>query len=338
MSIEDSARPVLCISHGFPSDMGVNYFGQDPFPVDPALTARPLLNITLGPGITDRSIQELATLLGNNAAFVSDVAAAVITAHLDGWSPEVRGLIIQELPPGVEVVKVRVVDPDRDVEASITCYNNTYGNPTYSSSFSSPISQLDVQGVGNAARLPNLHNLIIKSSAISQVDRFYDPLLRIVENSNQLQTVVLPADLSDCLEGILSALQGHCSLNSLHIIPATSVNFARLNLNPAYEILLENAFIRGLENLNQIEELAIPVEVCKPLLLGALSRLTSLRILRVWPSSMISPLENAFLFRTVQSKIYRLPGFGQLRVLDVRATGTSIHRSLGEVFPNTTIL
>jgi hypothetical protein len=318
--------------------MGVNYFGKDPFPIDSALSARPLINITIGPGIGDRRNKEVVALLKNNVALVPNVAAIIFTVHPTVWSEERRRLIIQELPLGVEVVKVRVVDPDRQVEASVTCYHNTYGNPTFSSSFASPISQLDIQEVERVVALPNLHNLIIKSSPTFPrlLDRFPDALTQIVEGSNQLRTVVLPGDLSIRLEGILSALQDHNSLNSLNITPATSINHAPRT--PASELLLEDALIHGLENLSQIEELGIPVEMCKPLLLGALARLTSLRVLIIWPSSMISPSGNASLFHVVHREIYKLPGFGQLRILDMRATGTSIHASLSDVFPNTTIL
>ncbi|KIM43583.1 hypothetical protein M413DRAFT_25922 [Hebeloma cylindrosporum] len=337
MSIEDRVHTLLNISYGHPAGTGVNYFVRDSFPIDSALTARPLLNITFGPRITDGSNKELVTLVKNIVVLVPEVAAVEITVHPDVWSHEHRKLIIQELPLGVEVVKVRVVDPDRRVEASVTCYHNTYGNPTYSSSFASPISQLGLQEVELVVALPNLHNLIIRTPSIfHELDSFSDSLMKIVEGSNELKTVVLPADLSLRLEGILSALQGHNSLNSLNITPATSINLARLT--PELEILLENAFIHGLENLSQIEELGIPVEACKPLLLGALARLTSLRVLRIWPSSILSPFENASLFRVVQRKIYRLPGFGELRILDVCATGTSIHSSLRGLFPNTTIL
>jgi len=336
---EDTTHPVLNISYGFPAGMGVNYFGEDPFPLDSALTARPLLNITIGPGGRNRSNQELAELVKNNVALVPNVAAVVFTVHPVVWSEERRRLIIQELPFGVEVVKVRVVDPDRQVEASITCHHNTYGNPTFSSSFISPISQLDdVQEAERVVALPNLHNLIIRSSPTFQqlFDRFSDSLLEIVESTNQLRTVVLPADLSLHLAGILSALQDHRSLNSLNITPSTSINYSPPT--PAFELLLEDALIHGLENLSQIEVLDIPVEVCKPLLLGALARLTNLRVLMIRPSSIISPYENASLFNVVQREMYKLPGFGQLRILDIRATGTQIQASLNRVFPNTTIL
>ena len=336
MATEYSAHPVLTISYGLPAGMGVNYYGEDPFPTDSALSARPLLNITIGPG--SRNNQELVALFKNNVALVPDAKVVVFTVHPSVWSEERRRLIIQELPLGVEVVRVRVVDPDRQVEASITCYNNTYGNPTFYSSFSSPIGQLDVQEVERVVALPNLHNLIIKSSPIVQqlFHRFSDSLKKIVESSNQLRTVVLPGDISLHLEGILGALQGHHSLTSLNITPATSISYTPPT--PASELSLENALIRGLENLNQIEVLCIPVEVCIPLVLGALARLTSLRVLIIWPSSIIPPYGNASLFHVVHREIYKLPGFGKLRVLDMRATGTRIHDSLNRVFPDTTIL
>jgi len=338
MSTEHRAYRVLNISSGLPADMGVNYFGQDPFPIDPALTARPILNFTLGPGIRRMRNKELVALVKNNVALDPNVAVVVFTVHSDVWNQEHRQLIIQGLPLGVEVVKVRVVDLDRQVEASVTCYNNTYGNPTFSSSFAGPISQFDAQEAERVGALPDLHNLIIKPPRPQQpvVDRFSDSLLEIVEGTKQLKTVVLTADLSVRLEGILSALQDHRSLNSLDITPATFINSARLT--PVSGLLLEDALIHGLENLTQIEELGIPVEVCKPLLLGALTRLTSLRVLKIWPSSIISPSENASLFHVVQREISNLPDFGQLRILDVRATGTSSHAFLSFVFPNTTIL
>lgn len=340
MSTEDSgAHPILNISYGVPADLGVNYFGEDPFPIDSALSARPRLNITIGPGFRDRSNEEVVALVKNNVALVPNMAAIVFTVHPTVWSEERRRLIIQELPLEVEVVKVRIVDPDRQVEESVTCYYNTYGNPTFFSSFTSPINQLDVQEVERVVALPNLHNLIIRSSPTfpGLVDRFSDSLVQIVEGSNQLRTVVLPADLSLRLEGILSALQGHNSLNSLNITPATSmINYARSI--PAFELHLEDALIHGLENLSQIEVLGLPVEVCKPLVIGALTRLTNLQVLMIWPSSMISPYGNSTLFHVVHRKIYGLPGFGQLRILDMRATGTFIHASLSDAFPNTIIL
>jgi hypothetical protein len=338
MATEDITHPVFNISYGLPAGMGVNYFEEDPFPLDSALTSRPRLNITIGPGSRNGSNQELVELVKNNVALVPNVAAVVFTVHPVVWSEERRRLIIQELPLGVEVVKVRIVDPDRQVEASITCYHNTYGNPTFSSSFSSPISQLDVQEVERVVGLPNLHNLIIRSSPIFQqlFDRFSYSLMRIVESSNQLRTVVLPADLSLHLAGILSALQDHSSLNSLNITPSTSINYSPPT--PAFELLLEDALIHGLENLSQIEVLRIPVEVCKPLILGALARLTGLRVLMIRSSSIISPYGNAALFHVVHREIYKLPGFGQLRILDMRATGTQIQTSLSRVFPNTVIL
>ena len=207
-------------------------------------------------------------------------------------------------------MKTRVVDPDRQVEPSVTCYHNTYGNPTFSSSFASPINQLDVQEVERVMALPNLHNLIIRSSPIPQqlFGRCSDSLTKIVERSNQLRTVVLPADLSLRLGGILSALQGHNSLNSLNITPATSINYTPPT--PTSELLLEDALIHGLENLSQIEVLDIPVEVCKPLLLGALARLTSLQVLMIQPSSIIPPYRNAYLFHVIHCEVYKLPGFG----------------------------
>jgi len=341
MTTEDNAHPVFSISYGFPDSMGVNYFGGDPFPIDSALAARPILNITIGPGSRNRSNQpeELVALIKNNVALVPNVAVVVFTIHPAVWSEETRRLIIQELPLGVEVVKTRVVDPDRQVEASVTCYHNTYGNPTFSSSFASPISQLDVREVERVMALPNLHNLIIRSSpSIPQqlFGRCSDSLTKIVERSNQLRTVVLPADLSLRLGGILSALQDHNSLNSLNITPATSINYTPPT--PTSELLLEDALIHGLENLSQIEVLDIPVEVCKPLLLGALARLTSLQVLMIQPSSIIPPYRNAYLFHVVHCEVYKLPDFGQLRILDMRATGTHIQASLNRVFPNTTIL
>ena len=188
MVTEASAHPVLSISYGLPSSMGVNYFGEDPFPIDSALGARPLLDITIGPGSRNRSnqLKELVALVKNNVALVPNVAAVVFTVHPAVWSEEWRRLIIQELPFGVEVVKIRVVDPDRQIEASVTCYHNTYGDPTFSSSFASPISQLDVQDVEGVVALPNLHNLIIRSSPIPQqlFDRFSDSLTRIMESTN----------------------------------------------------------------------------------------------------------------------------------------------------------
>jgi hypothetical protein len=310
--------------------------------IESALAARPLLDITIGPGSRNRSnqLEELVALVKNNVALVPNVAAVVFTVHPAVWSAECRWLIIQELPLGVEVVKIRVVDPDRQVEASVTCYYNTYGNPTFSSSFASPIFQLDAQDVERVVALPNLYNLIIRSSPISQqpFDRFSDSFMRIVESSNQLRTVVLSADLSIRLEarGILSALQDHGSLNSLTITPAISFNYTPPT--PASELLLEDALIHGLENLSQIEVLDIPVEVCKPLLLGALARLTGLRVLMIRPSTIISPYENASLFHVVHREIYKLPGFGQLRIIGMCATGTHIQASLNKVFPNTTIL
>ena len=233
-------------------------------------------------------------------------------------------------------MKIRVVDPDRldQVQASITCYHNTYGNPTFSSSFASAISQLDVQEVERVMALPNLHNLIIRSSPIPR--RCCDSLTKILEKSNQIRTIVLPADLSLRLGGILSALRGHNSLNSLIITPATSINYTPPT--PTSELFLEDALMHGLENLSQIEVLDIPVEVCKPLLLGALARLTSLRVLMIRPSSIIPPYRNACLFHVVHREVYKLPCFGQLRILDMRATGTHIRASLNRVFPNTTIL
>jgi hypothetical protein len=336
---EASAHSVLSISYGLPAGMGVNYFGEDPFPIDSALAARPLLDITIGPGSRNGSneLEELVALIKNNVALVPNVAAVVFTVHPAVWSEECRWLIIQELPLGVEVVKIRVVDPDRQVEASVTCYYNTYGNPTFSSSFASPIFQLDAQDVERVVALPNLYNLIIRSSPISQqlFDRFSDSLMRIVKSSNQLRTVVLPADLSIRLR-ILGALQDHGSLNSLTITPATSFNYTPPT--PASELLLEDALIHGLENLSQIEVLDIPVEVCKPLLLGALARLTGLRVLMIRPSTIIPPYGNASLFHVVHHEIYKLPGFGQLRIIGMCATGTRIQASLNRVFPNTTIL
>ena len=318
--------------------MGVDYFGQDPFPVDSALSARPILNFTLGSGIRDMSNKELVALVKNNVALDPNVAVVVFTVHTDVWNQERRRLIIQGLPLGVEVVKVRVVDPDRQVEVCVTCYNNTYGNPTFSSSFVGPINQLDAQEVERVSGLPDLHNLIIRPPIPQQpvVGQFSDSLREIVEGTKQLKTVVLAADLSVRLEGILSALQDHKPLNSLDITPATFIN--RVPVTRVSGLLLEDALIHGLENLTQIEELAIPVEVCTPLLLGALTRLTSLKVLKIWPSSILSPSENTSLFRVVQREISNLPDFGQLRVLDVRATGTSSQAFLNLVFPNTTIL
>ena len=83
MTTEDSAHPALSISYGLPAGMGINYFGEDPFPIDSALAARPILNITIGPGSRNRRNQpeELAALIKNNVALVPNVAVVVFTIH-----------------------------------------------------------------------------------------------------------------------------------------------------------------------------------------------------------------------------------------------------------------
>jgi len=332
---------VVHVSCGLPANTGINFFGQDPFPVDSALNARPRLNFTIGPRINHLNDAVLVERFKNNVALVPDVATLVFTTHPSVWSAERKRLIEQELPLSVEVVNVRIVDPDRGVEASVTRYHNTYTDFTYSSSYASPLAQLDASEVKNTATLPNLQNLVISAPenqfvSQEQMDSVADSLKEIVEDSTQLVTVVLPADLSLRLEGIISALGAHRSLTSLKITPATSIDHA--TLTPDSALRLENALIHGLENVSQIETLSIPVEVCKPDLLAFLTRLAGLRVLRIQPSSLLSPSENGYLFRAVQRVISGLPGFGVLRTLDLHATGTPNHGSLSAVFPHTTIL